>query len=75
MEVPVDEPAEEERGETDADRGVASEQGDCDTDEADLRHLDVEHAEAVLPADDVEAPASPANAPEIAIAKTSSGRR
>ena len=38
----------------DADRGVAAEQRDGDADEADVRHLDVEHAEPVLPAEDVD---------------------
>ena len=55
----VDERAEEERGEADADRGVAAEQRDGDADEADVRHLDVEHAEPVLPAEDVDRAAEP----------------
>ena len=55
----VDERAEEQRGEADADRGVAAEQRDGDADEADVRHLDVEHAEPVLPAEDVDRAAEP----------------
>ena len=51
---PVEERAEQERREADADRRVAAEQRDRDPDEADLRGLDVERAEPVLLAEHVE---------------------
>src|SRR5438477_172229 len=42
---PCQQSAEQECRESDADRGIAPEQGDGDSDEADVRHLDVQHAE------------------------------
>ena len=54
VDVPGQERAEEERREEDAERAVPSEHGDGDRDEADLRRLDVGHAELELPAEHVD---------------------
>ena len=51
---PVEQRPEQHRRQADADRGVAPEQRDGDPDEADLRGLDVERPEPVLPAEDVD---------------------
>jgi hypothetical protein len=47
-----------------------AEQRDGDADEADVRDLDVEHAEPELPAEDVERAGEAGEEPEIAIATT-----
>ena len=55
----VDQRAEEQRCEADADRGVAAEQGGGEADEADLARVDVALADAVLPAGDVDGAREP----------------
>ncbi len=55
----VGERAEQERGEHDPHRRVPPEEGDRDAEVADCGDLHVEHAEAVLPAQDVHRPAEP----------------
>ena len=74
VEVPgrraVDERAEEERGEGDADGRVPAEQRDGDAEEADRRDgwMSLVESRNCQPSMSI-APARPANAPEIAIAR------
>ena len=66
----VQQRTEEERAEEDADRRVAAEEGDRDPDERDLGgDLHARQVDTEQPAEQVDPPASPANAPEIAIAR------
>ena len=52
--MPVEERTEEQRGKADADSRVTAEERDSDADETDVGDLDVEHAEPVVPAEDVD---------------------
>ena len=55
MDVPVSKAPNRSAARADPDRGVTPKQRDGDANEADVRHLHVEHPEPELPAEDVDA--------------------